>query len=246
MHVVDPRGVLLEHRHRVHAGVGEVAGVQAQGDEVLRQVGHGLLELVLVLDPAACVRVQGALDVVALHHLGDLLDGVNHLGPAVGREPGSVLGTTGSGLLLGRRVGHDHEELGAKLLQSLAGGVHLLEDHGQLVRLVQLLEDVARNELEVQRLQLLPELLGVEVAHRPQLRASEAGIGHELDNLLPRGVVGAVSVVDAPGAGVTGEPQLELFNLLPLGGGLHDLRHGVGNGQAGSGGGPGLEKSKTP
>mmetsp|Transcript_28066 Transcript_28066/g.89211 ORF Transcript_28066/g.89211 Transcript_28066/m.89211 type:complete len:242 (+) Transcript_28066:391-1116(+) len=238
--------MLLKLLHRVHAGVGEVPGVQAQGDEVLGQICQGPLHLVLVLDPAPRVGVQGAVDAVALHHLGHLLDGVHQLGPAVVREPGGVLRAPGRGLLLRAGVGHDHEELGAELLQGLAGRVHLLEDHLHLVRFEQLLEDVAGHQLQLQVLEHAAQALRVVVADRAELRAGVARLRHQLDHFVPGWVVGAVRVVHSPGAGMPAEAELEVraLALLPLGDGLRNLHRHRGK-RASTGGGAGAGSSRA-
>ena len=54
-------GVALDHRRRIHPGVGEVTGVETQ---VEVGVGHQALDLVLELDVAADVRVDDRMDAV--------------------------------------------------------------------------------------------------------------------------------------------------------------------------------------
>mmetsp|Transcript_22873 Transcript_22873/g.58274 ORF Transcript_22873/g.58274 Transcript_22873/m.58274 type:complete len:605 (+) Transcript_22873:409-2223(+) len=198
VHVGDARCVLFVGLHRIEAGVGGMSGVEAHAHELRWQIQHGALDFVLVFDPAAGMRVQCAVDAVALCDLGDLFNGIHELGPQCIAQTRGIRRAAGRSDLLLSHMRHDDEELGPMFLQGLARHVDLLQDGLDLGWLMEFLEYVSGNELKLQGLEFLTETCGIVVAHRTKLCTRVAGLRDALDHALPRRVRGALGIVDTP------------------------------------------------
>ena len=58
MDVIQLIGVLFEVLHRVHVRIVQMAGIQTQTGNLIRDIAHDLFDLVCKLDVAACVRMD--------------------------------------------------------------------------------------------------------------------------------------------------------------------------------------------
>ena len=106
VHVGKPIGVTLDHAHRIHAGIRQVAGVEAQVEIGL---GHQPLDLVLELDVAADVWMDDRVHAVLSGDVGDHVELLEHRRPPSvvepRRRPGrpAVATRTASGLSISDR-----------------------------------------------------------------------------------------------------------------------------------------------
>ena len=195
--VRDALMVLLEEGDRVTAGVGVVAGVQAEHD---RRIGvrEQALHLPVVLHVRIGVRVEHHLQPVARRPLLGTIRGIDQPGP---RRVVQFLGTFPlTGVQIRVHIVDEDDEARPELLERPGHVIDVAEYQVGRFLVLQVTHDEAAAELQGALRKLLLQHVGVgrQVADRPQLRPFIAGRGRLIQVPLPGGLLRIRRKPDTP------------------------------------------------
>ena len=197
--VADALGSALDDRDVVAAAVADVAGVQAQVDELAVGAVEEAVDVLLGVDVAVGVRMVLRTHAVLFEHrLAEFVHAVGLLLPLLGGE--SAVLEHGSRGGVAPHLGDDDDVLAADRGRQLGDVLDLLPDRVPRIVLVQMLEHGARRQLQVACGEFVGQLLGIgrQVTEGAEFDPLVAGRGDLVEEAGVRGLAGVVGKPDAP------------------------------------------------
>ena len=229
MNVIQFVCVLFEVFYRIHVRVIQVAGVQTQACDLIRNIAHDLFNLVGELDVAACVRMDDRTDTPLVCTLAYRADVSHEARPfLVGQARRGVRMAGGVVALVvtpvhdrhvRRRellavVGLEHRQL--RIGDEAADVVDRVEHALLIIRVEQIVEDGARHNGETVFLQLVRDQLRIDrkIAVGPELDGAVAGLASLLQHARPGRQIRILGVVYAPAARCAADLNAHNIKLL--------------------------------
>lgn len=193
--------IAADESDRINAGVGGVAGIDAQSDEIGREVIHRAFDLILEFDMSAGMSVKRRSNAIFVtRDLRDLGDTVHHRLPRLTIETMGRAGPSRRRAALAGDAVNDDESRRLESAKDCAGAPGLLDDCWKGGRISERIEKTAGRQAQPARGEFVRQALriGRKIADWSEIDSGESCGRDIIEHAPPGRVLRAVGEVDTP------------------------------------------------